>query len=494
MRMTLSAMAVMAFAFPCSGFVSTNVPLDHWSYDAVDKLIGQGLIGSSMLTTKPVSRLEMARLIAEAIDAFQQGDEKEEISPAILDRLRKEFKAELVTMGILDGESTKTFVKPVEDPYIRYVLARQKADLENQRGDVFDKDSNYRVGLASRMKFSETGAVYLHPEYSNSSHSDGRLELVEAYGKLTFRNLEVAFGKDSLWWGPGYTGSMLMSNNAEPFTMIKISNPHPIQLPWILRRFGPFKTVWFLTELGTNRTIPKAKLTGLRVNFKPHPQFELGFSRAIMFDGTGQPAVGPKEYLRMFLPGGEHANNNQLAGFDVSMLVPLSGRIPAKSVRFYVDVVGEDEARGLPGKCGNLVGIQLYDIFQTGRTDLRVEYADNHVGGYQDIFYRHSLYQSGYAYKGRVIGHHMGTDARDFFVRLTHYITADAILGVEYNKETSDPVGTAQQTAEYLGVDLTIFTCRQWRLQTGYRYERTTNTPTFNGDNHIFDLNVIYDF
>ncbi|UCG58687.1 MAG: capsule assembly Wzi family protein [Phycisphaerales bacterium] len=491
MSRTLAAMAIIALASPCSGFVSTNVPLDHWSYDAVDKLIGQGLIRYDMLTTKPVSRLEMARLIAEAIEEFQKRDERNGIVPAILDKLRKEFKAELITVGILDGESIESFVKPIEDPYIRYVFASKKPDLENQRGDVFEEDSNYRLGLASRVKFSEIGAIYLHPEYANaSSGPGGRVELVEAYGKLTLRNLEVAFGRDSLWWGPSYHGSMLMSNNAEPFTMLKISNPRPVLLPWILRQLGPFKAVWFASELGRNRVIPKPKLTGLRLNFKPRPALEIGMSRTIIFGGWGVPDVGLDDYLAVFWPVDRQAGENQLASFDASLLLPLDRRLPAKSILLYTEVAGEDAA-GL-SSYRPLVGIRVNDLFHTGRTDLRIEYVDNRDIRRADLFYRHNSYP--YTYNGRVIGHHMGTDARDLFIRLTHYLTADVVLGLEYDRERADPVGTAQQTAEYFGFDLTFFTCRRWQLRTAYRYERTTNTPTVNGDNHIFDLNLVYDF
>jgi hypothetical protein len=202
------------------------------------------------------------------------------------------------------------------------------------------------------------------------------------------------------------------------------------------------------------------------------------------------PGVGLADYLAVFWPVDRQANENQLASFDASFLLPLHQRIPAKSIQFYSEVGGEDAA-GL-SSYRPMVGVCINDLFRTGRTDVRIEYVDNHDVRRSDLFYRHHTYP--YRYQGRVIGHHMGTDARDIFVRLTHYITADVILGLEYNKETSDPVGTARQSAEYFGFDLAFFTCRRWRLRTGYRYERTANTPAFNGDNHIFDLNVIYDF
>ncbi len=52
--------------------VSVNVPLGHWSYGAIDKLKGLGLIQSEIRGTRPWTRLETARLILEAEDQFNE--------------------------------------------------------------------------------------------------------------------------------------------------------------------------------------------------------------------------------------------------------------------------------------------------------------------------------------------------------------------------------------------------------------------------------------
>ena len=51
---------------PSFANVSVNVPTGHWSYGAIDKLSSLGLIQSSMRSTKPFTRMEMARLTLEA--------------------------------------------------------------------------------------------------------------------------------------------------------------------------------------------------------------------------------------------------------------------------------------------------------------------------------------------------------------------------------------------------------------------------------------------
>jgi len=498
MQQILTSVLVTSVAVLCSAFVSTNVPLGHWSYDAIDKLIGQGLVDSSMMTTKPLSRFEMARHIAEAVEKTQDRNDKNGIILSILDRLQAEFRPELIAMGVVEGQAHNSFIKPVEDPYVKYIYADTKPDLENMRGDTFEKRSNYRAGFTSRMKFFGNTAFYFHPEFAASSwDSDEDIVLIEGYGKVALGIAEVELGRDSLWWGPGYQGSLIMSNNAEPFRMVKISTPGPIQLPWILRNLGPCKVVWFLTELENDRVVPEAKLTGARFHFKPHPAVEVGASRVIMFGGSGMPSFDLVDYLKMWRPGREQEANNQLAGVDVSVLLPLGPELPVRSVKLYGDFAGEDEAGSIPSNWGKLLGIQFNDILRTGKTDLRIEYADNHVPDDPDVFYTHSIYQSGYTYEDRIIGHHMGTNARDLFVRLTHYVTEDLILGLDYDREKRGISSQSRQRRDILGLDLTYFHSDEWRVKTGLRYENLESGNLFSpglGDNKIFYLELTYEF
>jgi len=217
---------------------------------------------------------------------------------------------------------------------------------------------------------------------------------------LMLGKFEVEVGKDSMWWGPGYHGSMLMSNNAEPFKMIKLSTPTPVSLPWIFRALGPFKVVWFLTQLEEDRPVPRPNLTGVRINFKPHPAVELGLSRAMIFGGEGRPKYSFGDYFKAFSGRNEslsgNKENDQLGGFDASVLLPVDWLMPVKSVKLYTDWVGEDEGGGLPSKWGCLYGIKFFDILKTGKTDLDIEYANDHVSGSPDVFYTHWLYRAGY--------------------------------------------------------------------------------------------------
>jgi len=79
---------------------SNNVPLDHWSYGALDKLSGFGLFKSDLHGTRPFTRLEVARLVSEALHPGMK--KKLKLPPLIeyfLERFQREFKEELAVYG-----------------------------------------------------------------------------------------------------------------------------------------------------------------------------------------------------------------------------------------------------------------------------------------------------------------------------------------------------------------------------------------------------------
>jgi len=485
MKRTALVLLITAIGGLGLGSVSTNVPLNHWSYAAIDKLAGEGLLDSAMLGTKPFSRLEMARLINEADQKAERQGERNRIILGLLDRLRKEFRPEVDLLGSSRVGRSEDSIKPIEDPYLRFVYGSKPLDLENQSGEQFDKGSNARVGFATRINAFDRLAFYVHPEYEAAS-DDTRAEAVEAYGKMAIGKFDMEVGKDSLWWGPGYHGSMLMSNNAAPFTMLKVSNPEPIQLPWLLQRLGPFKAVYFLARLEDNRDHPGTRLTGMRLSVKPYPNLELGGSRVIMFGGAGVPRIGIEDYLQIFWPNNIQGYENQLASVDASWQILLPGPVPARSAKLYVDYAGEDAA-GLRTYCP-LLGLQLGDVLRTGRTDLRVEYAEN-----SGVFYVHHIYTDGYTYNGRIIGHAMGTNARDYFVRVTHYLSPDLALGIDFDQQEGNSAASTRPVTRWYGADLFWFAPHNWEIRTAYRYEQAGANSASN-NNHILDFGLVYNF
>jgi hypothetical protein len=496
-RISLIVISSIMAACPAFGEISTNVPLDHYSYRSIDKLIGLGLIDSALSGTRPFTRLEMARLTSQAIKNAQAEGESNAIILALIERLRQEFSEELASLGEKELSPPESYIKPVEDPYIRLIGASKSSDLENQHGESIDKGANVRAGLASRGKFANNIAYYVNPEYGwSSSEGQNNVDIVSGYVKAEVGAAEIEVGKDSMWWGPGWHGGLIMTNNADALTMVKVSNAQPVELPWILDYLGPVKAVWFLSQLEKNREIPEPLLTGVRLDFKPVRDLEIGLSRTILFGGKTRPNLDLLDYFKIFFGSqnqGGKLESDQLAGFDVAYYIHFD-EMPVRSVKLYTEMTGEDEAGYLPTKWGRLYGVQFNDILKKGTTDLRLEYADDYITGHPNVFYQHSLYTDGYTYRDRVIGHHMGTDARDYYARVDHYLSKDIILGLDFDRMVSKLAESRHQSIEQYGVDMTFFATEDIRYMLGYRFEHAVNIDTAGDsrDNHIVFAEVTY--
>lgn len=140
----------------------TDVPLRNWSgfaihwnwtYDAIKKLVLAGLTDQAVLNTKPMTRLEMARVVAQAIakitgeEAGQYAD-REDLEDTLY-RLLDEFQPELAGLGveaaIQQGQPPGFFqIKPLDKLQARTAYSKENYDLENNQGDSFESGYNRR--------------------------------------------------------------------------------------------------------------------------------------------------------------------------------------------------------------------------------------------------------------------------------------------------------------------------------------------------------------
>ena len=102
-----------SFSTPVFAFDRTNVPLKNWGgfsvnrswvYDALEKIVLAGLADQVLLNTKPLSRVEVARIVAQAVRRIQwdqSGDYNHRGNlEDLLYQLVREFGSELSEMGV----------------------------------------------------------------------------------------------------------------------------------------------------------------------------------------------------------------------------------------------------------------------------------------------------------------------------------------------------------------------------------------------------------
>ena len=369
--------------------------------------------------------------------------------------------------------------------------------VANNEGLSYGEHNNFSLRFSSMLGYRDFFSAYVEPVLLVRQNSGGldnfddtKLDLLKGYAMLAFWNMQLEGGRDSMWWGQGAHGDILMTNNASPLDLIKLSNPEPTLLPWLLRYLGPFKYVAFTSQLTGYENPANPWLAGLRINFKPHPLFEMGIATTFMFNGKGMPSFNFLELFNFF--GGKSPTNaNQLAAFDFRLQLPF-----LRDAQLYMEYGGDDSGGWDPEHPTETVlkdnawmlGIYFPRLTCDGRTDLRVEYTYNahRIDPTTGMWYGHFVYRSGYTYNDKIMGHHMGPDAEDFFTRVTHYLTNNLQIGLDYDRMVrGKTLSFAEELVNQYGADVTVNLCRRDVMLTSrYAFETVDNYNMLPGSNH----------
>ena len=488
---------------------SVNIPIDSPFYTNLDALISEGLVKSALSSTRPFTRSEAGRLLAEAIEA----SEKKEISSSsagLLERMSKDYKDEISEVGA-PGSAPETCLKPVEEFSVSCNFLDGPFSVFNNEGIDYYDGQNAMAQFQSRGRLWNVFSFYIQPMLLYNQRlkkidgkNDTEFRLHKGYVKFSVDNFEIQVGRDSIRWGPGYHGSLLMSNNAKPFDMIKISNPRATLLPWIFSRLGPFKYNMFFSELDEESASAHpsdSKLFGLRFNFKPHPVFEFGLSYLCQFGGDrpGIGSLGFADYLKILFSNesreGDKLDSNKEFAIDAAITIPNVSRILplAKSIKLYAEWGAEDSGYP-PDKRAYLSGIAFNDIFTIHDINLRVEYANLSPGSVPTAWYRHRWSMK---HKGRVFGHHAGTDSDDLFVEFSQILENKFSYKIGFDKERSGigRTNTQEKYQYFFGTSYDI--AKYLNLTVSYSYEEINNYENVKGSekkNHFIGCRCVFTF
>ena len=96
-----------------------------------------------------------------------------------------------------------------------------------------------------------------------------RFRTIDAYVALAFKNNQISFGQQALWWGPASGDAMLFSDNAESIPMLRYDRVSPFKLPGFLGVLGPMRVQFFIGRLSGqqfvhHRAIPSPGKRGFR--------------------------------------------------------------------------------------------------------------------------------------------------------------------------------------------------------------------------------------
>ncbi len=393
---------MLIVVFSQYSFAQNYLPMGDYSYKILDLLEAEGVIQSGLLDTKPINISEAIRLYNEA---KLNSKKSSRFIRELVDDLGKELS---------EYQGNINFIKPIKKIYTRFTYKNSDNGISdyNNNGRSYEKGANLTMGLSSGARYKQL-SVYLNPELRLRNSSD-RPVLNEGYAVLNLAGTDFSYGKMQRWWGPGYNGALLLSNNPEALTALEVSNPIPILLPGFLGHLGLFKATFFVSKLGSNRVVSKPYFWGLRLDFKPAPFLEFGVERTALLGGQGRSAK-LKTWIKSFTGRGENIPGveagDQIAGGDIKITLPFK----FQPIQLYLEGDGEDQAGIMPSHWAYVTGLYLPRILEFEHFSYRIEFAMT-----TEVWYVHHIYKTGYSYKGRIIGHYMGTDATDLFSQISY--------------------------------------------------------------------------
>lgn len=452
---------------------SAFVPMDSRVYALLSRLATWGYIDTGFFGLRPWTRAECARLVEEAEENVDQQDGPAEVKESLA-ALHAEFRNEL------EGTGSGKYSAHVDSIYARTVAIGGKPlndsyhfgqTVINDFGRPYAAGFDQVLGLSGEAQ-AGTFTFYLRGEYQHAPGTAGlsqavrevigaadgvpvqpervipatnQLRLLDTYVAASFGGMQFTLGKQSLWWGPGEGDAMILSTNAEPFYMLRLTRTTPVQLPWIFGYLGPMRFDFFFGHLAGHRFPPRPFLYGQKISFKPSPNLEFGFSRTAVFAGEGVTPLTFSTFFHSFFstssgtapgfdlrrnPGARHAS------FDFSYRLPFLRHW----VTLYSDSVVHDDVSPVsaPRRAAINPGVYLAHLPKLPKFDLRVEGistdppTERSVGG--KFIYWEGIYRDAYTNKGNLLGSWIGREGKGGQAWLSYWLGPTSRVQIGYRR------------------------------------------------------------
>ncbi len=441
---------------PVASMGSPYVPLDSWVYPAIERLEALGYIHGAFEGAKPWARTECARLISEANEASGElsqalaGDRAAagEQAQALLAALSGEFHRE---MELETGDRNRSAALP--SVYVRVTSASGAVLTDGfhfgqtyayDYGRPFRRGTNFISGFSTDFT---SGRVFLHLS-GEFQHAPGapalsdavreviaerdlvpigpaepfnpinRVAMMDSYFGFNLDGWQMSFGKQSLSWGPGPGGSLILSDNADPFYMVRLARAQPVELPSFLGLLGPMRMESFMGREKGHPLSGHPFIYGQKISVKPFRSFEFAYARTTTIGGIYDP-LNTRTFFESYFGRGD-SKENSVPG-DSHTSVDWTWRVPHFGDRLVL--YGEMESDDDPIPFQNLTravlrpGIYVARLPFLNKWDLHAEWTSSDCAGKGDdahglLNYWNGSYRDGYTNNGNLVGNTVGREGK----------------------------------------------------------------------------------
>jgi hypothetical protein len=325
------ALAVAILPAPAARAVPVEyLPTSHWAYEDLETLWTRGVVDSLALSSRPWSRVEIARALARASTPEVRVD-------PVYRRVAREFARELEVLGVENA--------PRETPPL-ISLRENGSEVRVQVG----VDGSASGAPPSKAQFdSGTGGFVRARAFLGSSfffltevraertgtdrpigdslvlNQDFFLNTGEAYVTYGARWIELMAGLTETRWGPGSSGTLLLSDAAVPYGSLRMR----MKFAGILE----FATLSGILVQSDQRHVAAHRLT-----VHASPSLSIGVGEAARYDAPSPEFlyvlnVLPYTLVERFsalnsrVPPATSQRNNVMMGADVVWRFRPGGRI-----------------------------------------------------------------------------------------------------------------------------------------------------------------------
>ncbi|MDQ2844119.1 MAG: capsule assembly Wzi family protein [Acidobacteriota bacterium] len=506
---------------------SSYISVDSWIYTAALRLYYLGYLPTAYIGVRPWTGASLAHMLVLSQDALQSTYAPAE-AIEINARLRRELAPELAGGRSPSLRAASVYTRAREiNGYILNDSFHFGQTIVNDYGRPDERGFNNVTGFSAEAqggRFSlMVRAEYQHAPsaigYSPSvaaqlASIDGTPDVpqttipagfisgqdisrvVEASASVHVLGHEISFGKSDEWLGPALGASMAWSNNAENIYGFRINRVEPLYVPGLSRYVGLFRYDFVVGPLKGHEFPGDPWIHMEKISMKTTPDIEIGFMRAAIWGGHGQPCLQPDgttipcdvpitigSFLRSFFsvtaaqPAVKFSRKNpgaRFSTFDFTWRTPWDNHL----VTLYLDSFAHDNVFPISnlGRSGVRPGFYLARLPGLPRVDFRAEGVTTNVHDPESTLGRLLLWETvqtqGYTNKGNILGDWIGREGTGGQAWLTWHLRPDQQIQLQYRraKEANDfiPGGTTQND---LSADVVLRPLRNLEIKANIQGE-----------------------
>lgn len=357
---------------PLHATLHETLPTWHWAYEYIDALQKRGEFQDLFAMNRPYTRGDVAKSLIQTESRISEDTlSLTQVELKLLNRLMAEFQAEV---NEIQGEEADRHVS---------LGMRVQGGAEPDENDQGKYSGVYRGKISipiGKHVSLYNGTRFNHDFTGDSSYIGKPMDELLIYTEQAYLSAEIGrfrfkAGRDFIRWGPGYDGTLMFSNIAQPFDFFQMS-----------ARLGPLQYT-FLTSIldrmelsGDEATefggdVANRFLSAYRLDLRLlRGRLQFAWSEAVIYGGPGRNAE-----LRFHNPFLLYYLSRTSRNVANTMGVLEFTAYPTKGIQLYGSLLvdhlkGTGDSDIQPNEIGWQIGSQIADPFRLHGLTVSAEY------------------------------------------------------------------------------------------------------------------------